>query len=238
MAGEIQIDSVTALTASGSNIVLNNVNTATNRTNLGLGSIATQSANSVSISGGNITGGTIGSGVTFPAGNVISGQIGGGHILQFQQKIKTDFFSNTSKYSSWVDVTGLSVSITPSSLSNKILVVVHLTGSANTNGMWIIGQVLRNSTAIGIGDSRGISARAGFGWKHAQAAADSNSGIETGSTMLLDAPNTTSLITYKVQACNGNTTVNGTWTINGTYNSSASYNSSSVSSITVMEIAA
>ena len=71
MAGEIQIDSVTALTASGSNIVLNNVDTATNRTNLGLGSIATQAANSVSISGGNITGGTIGSGVVFPAGHLI-----------------------------------------------------------------------------------------------------------------------------------------------------------------------
>lgn len=70
MAGEIQIDSVTALTASGSNIVLNNVNTATNRTNLGLGSIATQAANSVSITGGNITGGTIGSGVVFPAGGI------------------------------------------------------------------------------------------------------------------------------------------------------------------------
>ena len=68
MAGEIQVNSVTALTESGSNIVLNNVDTATNRTNLGLGSIATQAADSVSISGGNITGGTIGSGVVFPAG--------------------------------------------------------------------------------------------------------------------------------------------------------------------------
>lgn len=44
MAGEIQIDSITALTASGSNIVLNNVDTATNRTNLGLGSMATETA--------------------------------------------------------------------------------------------------------------------------------------------------------------------------------------------------
>jgi len=59
MAGEIQIDSVTALTASGSNIVLNNVNTATNRTNLGLGSMATQNANAVALTGGSITGTTI-----------------------------------------------------------------------------------------------------------------------------------------------------------------------------------
>ena len=59
MAGEIQIDSVTALTASGSNIVLNNVDTATNRTNLGLGSMATQNANAVALTGGSITGTTI-----------------------------------------------------------------------------------------------------------------------------------------------------------------------------------
>jgi len=71
MAGEIQVNSVTALTESGSNIVLNNVDTATNRTNLGLGSMATQAADSVSISGGNITGGTIGSSVVFPAGHII-----------------------------------------------------------------------------------------------------------------------------------------------------------------------
>jgi len=46
---------------------LNVSDDSTTRTNLGLGSIATQAADSVSISGGNITGGTIGSGVVFPA---------------------------------------------------------------------------------------------------------------------------------------------------------------------------
>jgi len=59
MAGEIQVNSVTALTESGSNIVLNNVNSATNRTNLGLGSMATQNANAVALTGGSITGTTI-----------------------------------------------------------------------------------------------------------------------------------------------------------------------------------
>jgi hypothetical protein len=56
MAGEIQVNSVTALTESGSNIVLNNVDTATNRTNLGLGSMATQNATAVALTGGSVTG--------------------------------------------------------------------------------------------------------------------------------------------------------------------------------------
>jgi len=59
MAGEIQVNSVTALTESGSNIVLNNVDTATNRTNLGLGSMATQNANAVAITGGSVSGASI-----------------------------------------------------------------------------------------------------------------------------------------------------------------------------------
>ena len=61
MAGEIQLNSTTMATESSGTITLSNVNSATNRTNLGLGSIATQAADSVSISGG-----TIGSGVVFP----------------------------------------------------------------------------------------------------------------------------------------------------------------------------
>jgi len=72
MAGEIQLNSTTMATESSGSITLSNVNSATNRTNLGLGSIATQAADSVSISGGNITGGTIGSSVVFPAGHVIN----------------------------------------------------------------------------------------------------------------------------------------------------------------------
>ena len=65
MAGEIQVNSITALTESGSNIVLNNVDTATNRTNLGLGSIATQAADSIAITGGNISNAALASTVTF-----------------------------------------------------------------------------------------------------------------------------------------------------------------------------
>lgn len=60
MAGEIQVNSVTALTESGNNIILNNVDTATNRTNLGLGSMSTQASGSIDIDGGTIDGTTIG----------------------------------------------------------------------------------------------------------------------------------------------------------------------------------
>lgn len=119
MAGEIQVNSVTALTESGSNIVLNNVDTATNRTNLGLGSMATQAANSVSISGGNITGGTIGSSVVFPSNHVI--------------QVVSENFTGTSSAgnTTYVD-TVITKSITSLAANSKFLVMVtSMTGGVD-----------------------------------------------------------------------------------------------------------
>lgn len=73
MAGEIQLNSTTMATESSGSITLSNVNSATNRTNLGLGSMATQAADSVAITGGNISNATLASSVTINAGSNVSG---------------------------------------------------------------------------------------------------------------------------------------------------------------------
>jgi hypothetical protein len=64
MAGEIQLNSTTMATESSGSITLSNVDSAINRTNLGLGSMATQDANAVALTGGSITGITLGSSVS------------------------------------------------------------------------------------------------------------------------------------------------------------------------------
>jgi hypothetical protein len=71
-----------------------------------------------------------------------------GKILQCVSTTKTDTFSTTS--TSMVDVTGLSVSITPTSTSSTILVFMnvmtsHSAGGAAQNSF----NLVRNSTAIG-----------------------------------------------------------------------------------------
>lgn len=73
MAGEIQLNSTTMATESSGTITLSNVDSATNRTNLGLGSMATQNANAVAITGGNISNATLASSVTIDAGSNVSG---------------------------------------------------------------------------------------------------------------------------------------------------------------------
>jgi len=56
MAGEIQIGGTTFATESAGTVTVSNVDSATNRTNLGLGSMATQNANAVALTGGSLTG--------------------------------------------------------------------------------------------------------------------------------------------------------------------------------------
>ncbi len=73
---------------------------------------------------------------TFPANATCSGTatgFGGGKILQVVQTYYTTIFSSTS--TSYVDV-GLSATITPSSTSNKILILTQLSvGCSSTNSV-------------------------------------------------------------------------------------------------------
>jgi hypothetical protein len=156
-----------------------------------------------------------------------------GSVLQVIQTYKTDVFSTTSN-SAFVDITGLSVSITPTSSSSKILVMATLTDCSTNesvgDGMF---QVLRNSTAIGNGDNGGTAPLMAYVNTYLAA-----STTITDSVIFnyLDSPATTSSTTYKVQCrlwSNQGTT--GTLFV-GRRGGNASF--ISPSSITVMEIAA
>lgn len=150
-----------------------------------------------------------------------------GNVLQVVSTTKTDTFSTTS--TSLVDVTGLSVSITPTSATSKILVFVVASGGGleATNGMNL--ALLRGATQISLGDASGSRSR-GFGGNQ-----QISNALHTNTSVFLDSPATTSATTYKVQA-----SVNtGTGYINRTHNDADNaYTTRGVSSITVMEIAA
>jgi hypothetical protein len=111
-----------------------------------------------------------------------------GNIIQVKQARLTSGSFTTSS-TSYVDITGLSVEITPTSSSSKILVLVqggewgHYTGGAYTSYM----KILRDSTAI-TGDNK-VNAREGSG-----------NAVGNASFSILDSPNTTSAVTYKGQA--------------------------------------
>ena len=154
-----------------------------------------------------------------------------GSVLQVVSTTKTNKFTTTS--SSAVDITGLSVTITPTSASSKILIMTDINygGDANVYGAFF---VVRNSTNVVVGKyPTGNQIAATFGG----GVPSDTYKIYSGSHTYLDSPNLTSAITYKVQAA---TTYNSlTLTVNAPYQTNdASYIIGGTSTITVMEIAA
>ena len=158
--------------------------------------------------------------------------IGGGKVLQVISTTKTDTFS-TSGNSSFVDVTGLSAAITPSSSSNKILVLWNLEIGHSATGNSMLTRLLRGSTAISIGDAASNRQRA----LTAQTSAYSNTNNTTRGKAgsFLDSPSSTSATTYKLQIFSDGGTVY--CNRDGAYDDQT-YAATGTSTITVMEIGA
>ena len=154
------------------------------------------------------------------------GDASGGKILQVLQ---TEVSNRQSGSGGWNDVTGLSVTITPSATSSKILVMGTLTAGATSQ--YTFGRFMRNSTPIAIGDSNSSNSRVTMGNYYN---AD-ESQFKTMSNTFLDSPNTTSATTYKIQAfSSGNT-----YYINyGGSNDTTDSRANGTSTITVMEVGA
>ena len=126
----------------------------------------------------------------------ISNLSNAGKILQVVQTYKTDTFSATPGAYTWVDVTGLSASITTTG-SNKVKVTALVNGSAPHDGYNVYMKVVRGSTDVGLGDAAGSATRcsaAGY-WSHQNVTDYSTHGL---ITQLLDSPSA-GTHTYKIQ---------------------------------------
>jgi len=158
--------------------------------------------------------------------------IGGGKILQVVSTTKTDTFTTTS--TSFVDITGFSVSISPSSTTSKILVIFNVSVGADGGTNAPTAQIMRDSTAIAIGDAAGSRTRATslyYAGNGGGANAQNNF-----SNNFLDSPNTTSSVTYKIQV-RSNSAAQTTAINRGTGDTDGASTARGVSTITLMEVA-
>jgi len=160
----------------------------------------------------------------------------GGKILQVLQTEKTDITSTTS--TSYGDITGMSVAITPSSASNKILVtavfkavgtsVVYLVLTRGDNTI-----ILQGDAAGGVGggtQERGsVSIYNGGG-----SSGEAHYGSQMDTVMKLDSPNTTNAVTYKLRW----KVDTGTAYLNRNNDMDNPYNFLPAATITVQEVAA
>jgi len=170
-----------------------------------------------------------------------------GKILQIQQHVEdgqTSFTNQTTARASRLllaanaadSTSHVSVAITPSSASNKIILMGHVfyePTTANHEYLWAFHRdnILLGAPASG-NRGRGIASTA----NNYQAAADNDSTPESRSFQFVDSPSSTSAITYCISYNTSST--NGTLYLNRTVtNSDTSSFELGVSSIIAMEIA-
>jgi hypothetical protein len=153
-----------------------------------------------------------------------------GKVLQVVSTIKNDTFTSSSI--TYADVTGLSVSITPSSATSKIIVIAAVSGNGDVGVNTSAIRLVRDSTAIAVPATAGSRTLA-----TAQLFNNEPSAMASSIVSFYDSPATTSATTYKIQCvvCAGS----GTTFINrADSDGDASSVTRAVSTITVMEIGA
>ena len=205
-----------------------------------------------SVSAPAVTGTDSNTGITFPSADTIKFSTGGvermsitnsgvsgtglGKILQVVQAVKTDTASTTS--GTYVTISGLSVNITPSATSSKILVIADVkAGNDGGNGYYL--QIVRDSTAIYVGDAATGKQQC---IQQTYGGGDTGEGLygmaKMGGTFL-DSPNTTSQVTYAVQFLRLGGNSPQTLYVNRVGSESAGqYVGRAASSITAIEVAA
>ena len=163
-----------------------------------------------------------------------------GSVLQVVQTVKQDTFTTSS--TSYVDVTGLSASITPSSSSSKIFVQIFMPatnlGQQGTyirmtrNGSTVAGSLSTSGSATGT--TNAVQASHGF----IPSGASNMFTVMPLTIAYLDSPSSTSAVTYQAQTRTG-----GAGTVYVNYQGAGSTNNNNadygyyISTITLMEIA-
>lgn len=158
-------------------------------------------------------------------GTLAAARLPAGTVLQVVQTVKTDTFSTTS--TSKVDITGMSVSITPTSATSKILIIATINYGGNDYNFYC--DLLRGATVLNApasGNNPCTISLCGISTTTYQ--------ILEGTISYLDSPATTSSTTYKLQiACQST----GSFRLNRSARDGVN-DSVCSSTITAMEIAA
>ena len=157
---------------------------------------------------------------------------GTGKILQVVQTFKTDITSGSGSQGTFQDISGLSVSITPTSSSNKILITFSVQFGAGSTGTPVGIRLERGGTGIGIADASSTRNRCTVAEQTTYS--NANNTVRLATSQFLDSPNTTSSVTYNLAIVSS-----ASWYINRSEEFSDGTNHSvGTSFITAMEVAA
>ena len=158
-------------------------------------------------------------------------------IKQVVSTTKTDVYSESfSTIQEGSNITGFSVSITPSSTSSKVLLTGFMSvGTSNTSEHSLGYRIYRGSTLISVGDADGNRARVTGG------ANFSKQGHRAPAVLAinhLDSPSTTSSVTYNVRFYQQYATSVTLYLNRGGHGENNAGRTRATSTITAMEVAA
>jgi len=160
-------------------------------------------------------------GTVLTTSGVSSNAMPAGSVVQVVTTIATDPQVYTS--SSYTALNDLSLNITPTSASSKILLIANINASASFR--YYSFRIYRDSTpvalstATGIGSSELVSFQLGMN----NSEAGYNFVVQSGGGSVLDAPSTTRQITYSIQARKHYATGSGSHCINRPANTDNNY---------------
>ena len=122
-----------------------------------------------------------------------------GGIVQVVQTEQTAASAKSNPGGSFIDLSGMSVTITPTSSNSRIFIhaQINITGRAANNVMH--GRLDRNGTIIHLGDADGSKNRS---FAEGQPVPDGSSGQII--CMFVDSPATTDPLIYKIQVTSNN----------------------------------
>ena len=168
---------------------------------------------------------------------VTSAGLPSGTVLQVQSTTKTDTFT-ANLGTTFVAITGLSVSITPSSTSSKILIMSNLFVGSNADNFFHFRLYRNGSNLSGAtGDADGVRAR-DYSYNYLTATSgETYIALTQSLPNYLDLPATTSSLTYQIYVGDPNSGGNPIYINRIKRDDNAVYEPRGISTITAMEIA-
>jgi len=154
-------------------------------------------------------------------------------MIRIYQVVKTDTFTTAS--TSYANVTGLSITVTPSNANSRFLLISDLSTGPNPGAGSFAQRFARDGNAITayIGDAASTRPRA-MATAYAGDTAGTAGSMNT-TKMYLDSPATAANVTYTIQVA-GSTTSPGFINRSQADRDTSTYDSRTASSFTIFEI--